>query len=76
LGEALSGPLEGTRLNQKNNAIVAFWFAWGAFYPQTEIYAEGTAISEPPAQEEDESHPLQSNIEIWDQLKSQTNYGD
>lgn len=37
LGEALDGPLAGKQLTQ----VVAFdhfWFAWQAFYPQTEIF--------------------------------------
>ncbi|MDQ7027653.1 MAG: DUF3179 domain-containing protein [Anaerolineae bacterium] len=36
-GESIQGELEGTQLEQ----IVAtahFWFAWAAFYPETEIY--------------------------------------
>jgi hypothetical protein len=38
LGEALDGPLAGKQLNQ----VVAFdhfWFAWQAFYPETEIFS-------------------------------------
>lgn len=38
LGEALAGPLVGKQLPQ----VVAFdhfWFAWHAFYPETEIFA-------------------------------------
>ena len=37
LGEAISGPLAGTRLEiavHRND----FWFAWGAFFPNGEVY--------------------------------------
>ena len=37
LGEAVSGPLAGTRLRiavHRNE----FWFVWGAFYPEGEVY--------------------------------------
>ncbi len=38
LGEAISGPLAGARLEPVIHAN-HFWFAWAAFYPETEIYA-------------------------------------
>ncbi len=40
LGEAVSGPLAGTRLQlavHRNE----FWFVWGAFFPQGEVYEGG-----------------------------------
>ncbi|MGP3919818.1 DUF3179 domain-containing protein [Nonomuraea sp. 10N515B] len=36
LGEAISGPLKGTRL-AKVDHVDTFWFAWVAFSPKTEI---------------------------------------
>ncbi len=36
-GEAIAGELEGTSLRQLL-AAPHFWFAWAAFYPDTEIY--------------------------------------
>jgi hypothetical protein len=42
-GMALSGPLEGARLRPIEH-LDTFWFAWAAYYPDTEIYAtEGGA---------------------------------
>jgi len=38
MGEALSGPLEGTRLAPIEEAYAAFWFAWAAFQPDTELW--------------------------------------
>ncbi|MBW7886712.1 MAG: DUF3179 domain-containing protein [Caldilineaceae bacterium] len=39
LGEAIDGPLAGTQL-QQILAFDHFWFAWAAFHPNTEVYAE------------------------------------
>ncbi len=39
-GEAISGPLEGSRLMAKAHAN-HFWFAWAAFQPETEIVTKG-----------------------------------
>lgn len=39
LGEAISGPLAGTRLTEILH-FDHFWFAWAAFFPQTELYGE------------------------------------
>jgi len=36
-GEATSGELEGTQLQQKI-AAPHFWFAWAAFHPETEVW--------------------------------------
>ena len=36
-GEAVSGELAGARLDWLN-AFPHFWFAWAAFYPDTEVY--------------------------------------
>jgi hypothetical protein len=38
-GEAVSGPNTGNRLN-KTKAVVSYWFAIAAFYPNPEIYSE------------------------------------
>ena len=37
-GRAVRGSLDGTRLRQVNNAFVAFWGAWAAFHPGTELW--------------------------------------
>ena len=37
-GEAIAGALEGTELEWLN-AFPHFWFAWAAFYPETDIYS-------------------------------------
>jgi hypothetical protein len=39
-GEAVSGPLEGGRLPGIPEAYVAFWLAWAAFHPGTELMVE------------------------------------
>lgn len=39
LGEAIAGPLAGTRLIQLVH-FDHFWFAWAAFFPNTELYGE------------------------------------
>jgi len=38
-GLAVGGPLAGSRLTPIDEAYVSFWFAWAAFQPQTEIWA-------------------------------------
>ena len=37
-GRAVSGPLEGERLEPHPDAYHAFWFAWAAFQPETDIW--------------------------------------
>ena len=37
LGEALSGPLQGERLQPVVN-VNHFWFSWAAFRPDTRVY--------------------------------------
>jgi len=37
LGEAIAGPLEGTRLPAQRH-LDTFWFAWVAFQPDTELF--------------------------------------
>jgi hypothetical protein len=37
-GRAASGPLTGTRLTPVAEAFVAYWFAWAAFYPDSELW--------------------------------------
>lgn len=40
-GVAFEGPLEGTRLEPVEGAYIAFWFAWKAFQPGTELWEAG-----------------------------------
>ena len=37
-GLAFEGPVEGTRLEPVEGAYIAFWFAWKAFRPSTELW--------------------------------------
>ena len=43
LGEAVAGPLAGHRLKQVP-AYNAMWFAWSAYWPETEVWAPGDGI--------------------------------
>ncbi len=45
LGEAIEGSLEGSKLDQIVHAN-HFWFAWQAFYPETEVRLEETFAAE------------------------------
>ena len=47
LGHAVSGPLAGERLEQVP-AYNSMWFAWSAYWPETDIWHEGGIIEEPP----------------------------
>ena len=38
-GRAISGPLEGQSLAPIEEAFVSFWFAWPAFYPDTDLWS-------------------------------------
>jgi hypothetical protein len=40
-GVAVAGPLAGARLEPLDDAMVAFWGAWYAFYPGTELWGPG-----------------------------------
>ena len=40
-GLAFEGPMEGTRLEPVEGAYIAFWFAWIAFQPRTELWEAG-----------------------------------
>ena len=40
-GVAFEGPMEGTRLEPVEGAYIAFWFAWKAFQPGTELWEAG-----------------------------------
>lgn len=40
LGEAISGPLEGEQL-EVGDSFISYWFAWAAFYPETQIWEKG-----------------------------------
>jgi hypothetical protein len=37
-GLAMEGPLASTQLEPIEEAFVAFWFAWPAFYPDIEVW--------------------------------------
>ncbi len=37
-GVAIQGSLQGARMEPVTDAFVAFWFAWAAFHPQTELW--------------------------------------
>lgn len=39
-GRALEGPLAGERLEPVADAYVAFWFAWEAFQPETDLWGD------------------------------------
>jgi len=43
-GLAVSGPLEGSRLDPVSEAFVAFWGAWYAFFPQSEIWGRAKPV--------------------------------
>ncbi|WP_419950167.1 DUF3179 domain-containing (seleno)protein [Candidatus Palauibacter sp.] len=55
-GRAVAGPLEGERLEPHREAYHAFWFAWAAFQPETDIWiaprtgnpAAGSLVFPPP----------------------------
>ena len=38
-GRAISGPLEGRSLAPIEEAFVSYWFAWPAFYPDTDLWS-------------------------------------
>ena len=44
-GTATAGELEGTQLRALD-AFPHFWFAWAAFYPDTELYGEDTPLTD------------------------------
>ena len=47
-GRAIEGPLEGEELTPVKEAYVAFWFAWAAFHPASELWggeASGSSIA-------------------------------
>ena len=39
-GHALSGPMEGRTLEGYADAYVAYWFAWAAFQPATDVWGQ------------------------------------
>ncbi len=39
-GIAVNGPRQGQRLNP-TQSFIGYWFSWGAFYPNPEIYNQG-----------------------------------
>ena len=46
-GEAIEGPLQGTKL-PRVEAITSFWFAWNDFYPNTAVYTPDSAPDPSP----------------------------
>ena len=47
-GRATSGPLEGRQLEPLPEAYVAFWFAWTAFVPDTDLWIVREPAAAPP----------------------------
>ena len=47
-GRATSGPLEGRQLEPLPEAYVAFWFAWAAFVPDTDLWIVREPAAAPP----------------------------
>ena len=47
LGEAIAGPLEGSRLRQLP-AYNSMWFGWASFWPNTQIWDGEGLIEKPP----------------------------
>jgi len=39
-GLAISGPRQGEQLTP-TQSFMGYWFSWGAFYPNPEIYDQG-----------------------------------
>lgn len=39
-GRAVDGSAAGSRLKEVRGSLVSFWFAWAAFYPDTELFDE------------------------------------
>lgn len=37
-GQAIEGPMQGTQLEPVAEGYVAFWFAWAAFHPNTQLW--------------------------------------
>jgi hypothetical protein len=38
-GQAVGGPLDGQELTPISDTITAYWFAWAAFHPDTDVWA-------------------------------------
>jgi hypothetical protein len=45
-GTAIAGPLEGEQLSAPDQ-FNGFWFAWGTFFPDLEIYSQPSSIEQP-----------------------------
>ncbi len=73
LGEAVSGSLAGEKLKRRADGIVAFWFAWGAFYQGAEIYTAGSGIVQDPEEISDPEIINVSGVENWEKLSEETN---
>jgi hypothetical protein len=43
-GLAVDGPFEGTRLRRANDRTPMFWFAWLDFYPETDVFGQGSTV--------------------------------
>jgi thiol-disulfide isomerase/thioredoxin len=64
LGQALSGPLEGQRL-EPVVSINHFWFSWAAFRPETRVYsAEEPTSAAPSSASESAMSELVADFEI------------
>jgi len=45
-GEAIAGPREGEKLSGPDQ-FNGFWFAWGAFFPNVQIYGQPDSLEQP-----------------------------
>ncbi|MDH3732345.1 MAG: DUF3179 domain-containing protein [Gemmatimonadota bacterium] len=50
-GEAFNGPLTGSRLEPITDTVVAYWFAWAAYQPDTDLWSPPIAASLLPAED-------------------------
>ncbi len=57
-GTAIEGPMAGSQLTQRPDGLIAFWFAWGAFYSDPIVF-DGEA-TEPTTITNWQSHVEQS----------------
>lgn len=59
-GQAVAGPLDGRELDPIEDTITAYWFAWAAYQPETELWSPPLTASlipiselEPPGEDTD-----------------------
>lgn len=43
-GEVVEGPLEGASLGLYAESMTAFWFAWSAFHPDTQVWTQANSF--------------------------------